>query len=75
MNNVTGKRNIIFIIGLIIILLFFYKIGDIALLFFIAFILASALDPVINWLSRKMPRIFAVISSGSSEGGVSPLSR
>lgn len=54
------KKNIIFFIGLIIIFIFFYKISDIVLLFFIGFVLASALNPLINRLEKKMPRGIAV---------------
>jgi len=59
-NSITAKRNIIFFIGLIIIIAFFYKISDIALLFFTGFILASAMDPLINRLSKKMLRKYAL---------------
>lgn len=60
MKNFVLKKNIIFLIGLIILLIFFYKIGSIVLLFYVAFVLASAIDPLISWISRKIPRDAAI---------------
>ena len=41
-----------------------YKLQFIAILFFAAFIVASAINPLINLLSKKMPRNVAVIAVG-----------
>lgn len=53
-------KNIIFAIMLVLILLFLFNIADIAIMLFVAFIITCAIDPVINKLQTKMPRVLAV---------------
>lgn len=49
-------KNLMLFAFVMLLLLFLYKVQYIAVLFFGAFIVASAIDPLINFLSKKMPR-------------------
>ena len=55
----TSKNVIVFIVALILIALSIFSL-DIILLLFGAFIITSAINPIINKLETKMPRILAV---------------
>jgi predicted PurR-regulated permease PerM len=59
--NLLIKKSIIFFFAIAIILLFFFKISDILLLFYTAFVIASAIDPIVEKLTKKLPRIYAVL--------------
>lgn len=59
--NLLIKKNILFLIAIAFLLLFFLRIPDILLLFYTAFVIASALDPIVERFSKRMPRIFAVL--------------
>jgi len=59
MNN-NSFKNILFIILLAFLILIAYKIQNILILFFASFVIASALNPVVNKLNQKMPRLAAV---------------
>lgn len=64
MENVKNSmivRNIVLIVLVLILAYFVYQIKDIALLFFTSFIVASALNPVIDAMSKKIPRGSAVL--------------
>lgn len=55
--NITiSTKSIIIFISLILGSIFLYFIKDVILLFFASFIIASALVPSVNWISRKIPR-------------------
>jgi len=45
---------------LILVLIFISNIADIAIMFFIAFIITCAIDPVVSFLQKYMPRVLAV---------------
>jgi len=53
-------KNIIFAIMLVLVLLFISNIAEIALMLFVAFIITCAIDPLVSYLSKYMPRVLAV---------------
>ncbi len=59
-SNILTYKNIIFAIMLILVLIFLSNIADIAIMLFIAFIITCAIDPVVNFLQKYMPRVLAV---------------
>lgn len=59
-SNILTYKNIIFAIMLILVLIFISNIADIAIMFFIAFIITCAIDPVVSFLQKYMPRVLAV---------------
>ena len=60
--NFNIFKNLMLYTFVILIGVLVYKLQFIAILFFAAFIVASAIDPLINLLSKKMPRNIAVIA-------------
>lgn len=62
--NYNIFKNLMLYTFVILIGVFIYKLQFIAILFFAAFIVASAIDPLINLLSQKMPRNAAVVTVG-----------
>ncbi|MCK5177780.1 MAG: hypothetical protein KAQ92_08705, partial [Candidatus Aenigmarchaeota archaeon] len=52
----VSPANIIFFLASIIFILFLYQIKDVILLLFASFVIASALYPSVDWMSRKIPR-------------------
>ncbi len=56
-SNILTYKNIIFAIMLILVLIFISNIADIAIMFFIAFIITCAIDPVVSFLQKYMPRV------------------
>jgi len=67
-NDYTIFKNLIFYTFVLILAVFIYQIQSIVILFFGAFILASAIDPLIKIMSKKMPRkaalaLFAIIGA------------
>jgi len=60
--NLLIKKNILFLFAIAFLLLFFFKIPDILLLFYVAFVITSALDPIVERFSKKIPRTFAVLT-------------
>lgn len=61
LQNYNIFKNLILFAFVVLVGVLIYKIQFIVILFFAAFIVASAVDPLINALSRKMPRKAAVI--------------
>ena len=59
--NYNIFKNLILYTFVILLGIIFYKLQFIVILFFAAFIVASAIDPLINFLSKKMPRHAAVV--------------
>jgi len=51
---------LILLFALVVVII--YQIPDIIMLFFISFVIASALNPGVDWLSKKMPRGMAVLT-------------
>jgi len=56
-----NSKNIIFAAGILFALFVIIKLKDIALLFFAAFVIASAINPVVDLISKKMHRALAVL--------------
>ncbi len=54
-----STKNIVFVLLTILVILFIFKIKVIALLFFAGYIIACALNPIVNKLSTKMSRQLA----------------
>lgn len=52
-------RNVAFLIMVIVALFFLAQIKVIALLFFASFVIASSLNPIVDWLEKKMKRTIA----------------
>lgn len=59
--NFNIFRNMVLFTGFLLVLFVVFQIKSILILFFVAFIIASALNPFINLLSKKLPRKVAVI--------------
>ncbi|MFH0702872.1 MAG: AI-2E family transporter [bacterium] len=57
---VISSRSIILVILFLILVWLIYQAKDVILLLFASFVIASALSPVVDWLSKKMPRAVAV---------------
>lgn len=58
--SILTYKNIIFAIMLVLVLLFISNIAEIALMLFVAFIITCAIDPLVSYLSKYMPRVLAV---------------
>lgn len=58
--NIISSKSILLFFGIGLSLVFIYHIKDVLLLLFASFIIASALYPVVDWMSKKMPRGLAV---------------
>ncbi len=57
-----GSSTIFRLIVILLAVWFLYFIRDIAVMLFVAFIIASAFEPIVNWLQRyRFPRIFSVL--------------
>jgi len=64
-NNTTKisitPASIIIFFSFILLLIFIYQIRDVLLLLFASFVIASALFPIVDWLSKKVPRGIVVL--------------
>ena len=50
------------IVGVALALWFLYVIGEVLAILFVAIILASAVDPIVNWLTKKkIPRLLSIV--------------
>ena len=58
---ISLKSAMTFVFSLIIIFLLF-KVKDFILILFASFVIASSLFPVVDWMSKKMPRWLAVLA-------------
>jgi predicted PurR-regulated permease PerM len=58
--NIISSRSILLFFAMGLFIIFIYHIKDVLLLLFASFIIASALYPVVDWMSKKMPRGLAV---------------
>ena len=58
-SNILTYKNIIFAIMLILVLIFISNIADIAIMFFIAFIITCAIDPVVSFLQKIYAACFS----------------
>ena len=75
MENIFQKmgnsQNFIFLIGIIVYTICLFTITDIALLLFVTYVIACALNPLVDKLEKKCNRnIAAVIGFGGSIGGI-----
>lgn len=57
---VISPRSVVLVLAFLLLSWLIYQSKDIILLLFASFVIASALFPVVDWLSKKMPRILAV---------------
>jgi predicted PurR-regulated permease PerM len=64
--NLTIFKNLILFTFVILLGLFLYKIQSLVIMFFASFIFASAIDPLVENLSRKIPRKYSLIIVGMS---------
>ena len=65
-HKINNSQNIIFLIGIIIYIICLFTITDIALMFFATYVVASALNPIVDKLEKKCGRqIAAIIVFGS----------
>ncbi|HSA06792.1 MAG TPA: AI-2E family transporter [Candidatus Gastranaerophilales bacterium] len=60
-NIIISPRTLITFLALIVLILFIYQIRDVLLLLFASFVIASALFPLVDWMSKKIPRGLAVL--------------
>ena len=58
--NFVFQNRLIFILILFVLVYLCYQIKDIVLLFFASFVIASALNPIVDIMNKKMPRGLAV---------------
>ena len=75
MDNVFNKlghsQNIIFLLGIIVYAVCLFTITDIALMFFATYVIASALNPIVDKLEKKCSRnVAALIVFGGFVGGI-----
>ena len=75
MSNMIQKlgnsQNIIFLIGLVIYIICLFTITDIALMLFVTYVIACALNPLVDKLEKKMKRnLAAAIVLGGFIGGI-----
>jgi predicted PurR-regulated permease PerM len=55
--NITiSTKSIVVFFAFILGIFFVYKAADVIMLFFASFVIASALAPTVNWMSKKIPR-------------------
>jgi len=59
-NSTFSPKTAVFLVMLVLMVVFFFKIADIALMFFAAFVLACTLNPMVDKLEKHIPRIWAV---------------
>ncbi len=55
-NTAVFRRNIVFFLTLVLLIFFVFRIKDVLLLLFASFAIASALFPIVDWMSKKIPR-------------------
>lgn len=60
-NKIITSKSILVTVILVTLGFFLYEIRDIALIFFTSFVIASALNPLVDIMSRKMSRGVAVL--------------
>jgi len=58
--NIISSKSIILFFAIAFLSVFIYQIKDVLLLLFASFIIASALCPTVDWMSKKLPRGLAV---------------
>ena len=69
--KISNSQNIIFLIGLIIYSICLFTITDIALMLFVTYVIACALNPLVDKLEKKCNRnIAAAIVFGGFVGGI-----
>ena len=59
-NSKKNHQTILFSIMIAILLVLIYIFKEISLLFFGSYVIACAINPLVDWLSRKMPRGLAI---------------
>ncbi|OGI04705.1 MAG: hypothetical protein A2Y25_08005 [Candidatus Melainabacteria bacterium GWF2_37_15] len=60
-NNYNIFKNLILYTFVVLLVFFLYKIQQLLIVFFAGFILASAIDPLVEGLSKKIPRKYSLI--------------
>lgn len=60
--NLFDQKTIILLMILAVAAFIFYQIPDILMLFFVSFVIASALNPFVDWLEKRMQRGFAILT-------------
>lgn len=70
-NKLGNSQNIIFLLGIIVYIICLFTITDIALMFFATYVIACALNPIVDKLEKKCNRnIAAAIVFGGFVGGI-----
>ena len=70
-NKLGYSQNIIFLLGVIVYIICLFTITDIALMFFATYVVACALNPIVDKLEKKCNRnIAAAIVFGGFVGGI-----
>ena len=70
-NKFGNSQNIIFLLGVIVYIICLFTITDIALMFFATYVIACALNPIVDKLEKKCNRnIAAAIVFGGFVGGI-----
>ena len=70
-NKLGYSQNIIFLLGVIVYIICLFTITDIALMFFATYVVACALNPIVDKLEKKRNRnIAAAIVFGGFVGGI-----
>jgi predicted PurR-regulated permease PerM len=69
--KIGNSQNIIFLLGVIIYVVCLFTITDIALMFFVTYVVACALNPIVDKLEKKCSRnVAAAIVFGGFVGGL-----
>ena len=70
-NKLGHSQNIIFLLGAVVYIICLFTITDIALMFFATYVVASALNPIVDKLEKKCNRnIAAAVVFGGFVGGI-----
>ena len=57
---IISPRSILTLIAFVVLIIFLYHTKEVSLLLFASFVIASALYPIVDWMSKKMRRGLAV---------------
>ena len=71
LQKIGNSQNIIFLLGVIVYIICLFTITDIALMLFVTYVIACALNPLVDKLEKRCSRnIAAAIVFGGFAGGI-----
>lgn len=60
-NITVSPGSIVAFFAILVLIMFIFQVKDVILLLFAAFVLSSALFPIVDWMSKKVPRGLVVV--------------